>query len=81
MTVRDFSLQDNKKKVWFFEKTFLLADISVKVVLEMLFPSLSIGNLKFDTKKLTWRLYIIAEALLTAKRVKLIYKHEFLKQY
>ena len=32
-----FSVQDKLGKVWFFEKTFLLADTSIKVVLRMPF--------------------------------------------
>lgn len=60
-----FSLQDNLEKIWFFKKTFLLADTSMKVVLGISFFSLSNANFLFDIENLTWRSYIMAEALST----------------
>lgn len=48
-----FLLQDRLRKVWFFEKTFLLADTRIKFVLEMLFQSLSNTNFQFCARKLT----------------------------
>ncbi len=49
-----FSLQNSLGRVQFFEKTFLLADISIKMVLKMPFPSLSNTDIKFvESKKLT----------------------------
>lgn len=36
-----FSLQDNLEMVWFFNKSFLLTNINIKVVLEMFFLALS----------------------------------------
>lgn len=36
-----FLIQDKLGKFWFFEKTFLLANTSIKVFLEMLFLALS----------------------------------------
>lgn len=47
MTSTMFSFYDNLKKVWFFEKTFLLANTSMEVVLEMLFLSFSNAGIKF----------------------------------
>ncbi len=44
MTLARFSLQDNLGRVWFFEETYLLADTSIKVVLEMSFLTLSNAN-------------------------------------
>lgn len=41
MVLAKFLLQDSIEKVRFFEETFLLADISMKVVLKMLFLSVS----------------------------------------
>ncbi len=75
-----FSLQNSLGRVQFFEKTFLPADISIKVVLGMLFISLSNTNIEFaELEKLTWRSYTVAEALLTISRVELISKREFAK--
>ena len=41
MVLADFLVQDKLGKVWFFEETFLLADISMEVVLRMPFFTLS----------------------------------------
>ncbi len=54
MTSTEFSLQNNQKKVRFFEKTFLLANTSIEVVLGMLFLSFSNTDIKFaESRKLT----------------------------
>lgn len=37
MTSASFLLQDSQKRVWFFEKTFLLTNSNIKVVLGMAF--------------------------------------------
>lgn len=42
-----FLFQDSLKKIRFFEKTFLLTDISIKIVLETPFLSLSNTDIKF----------------------------------
>ncbi len=60
-----FSLQDSLRRVRFFEETFLLANISMKMVLGMLFLAFSNADFQFDAEKLTWRFYITAEALPT----------------
>lgn len=44
MTIAKFSIQDSLERVQFFEKTLLLADTSMKVILGMLFLSLSNVN-------------------------------------
>ncbi len=75
-----FSLQDNLRRVWFFEKTFLLANISMEVVLEMPFLFFSNIDVEFaELKKLIWRSYMAAEALPTTNRVELISKKKFAK--
>lgn len=35
-TLARFLLQDSLKKIWFFKEIFLLADISMKIILEIL---------------------------------------------
>ncbi len=75
-----FSLHDSLGRVWFFEETFLLADTSMEVVLGILFLSLSNADVEFaELRKLTWRLYTVAEALPTTRLVELIDKREFVK--
>lgn len=80
MTIARFLFQYSQEQIRFNEKIFLLADISIEVVVFGM-PVLSVNNIdfKFDTKKLTKRSYITVEALSTGKKVKLINKHELLK--
>ncbi len=80
MTSAKFLLKDSLKRVCFFEETFLLADTSMEVVLGMPFLSLSNADVEFaELGKLTWRLYMAAEALPTPSRVEFIDKREFAK--
>lgn len=74
-----FLLKDSLEKVRFFEETFLLADTNVEVVSRMTFVFLRNADFQFDTGKLTWRSYIVAEALLTTRQVEFIDKKEFTK--
>ncbi len=80
MTLARFSLQDNLGRVWFFEETFLLPDISMDIVLKLFFLALSNVDFQFYTEELTWRFYIIVEALPTTSWVKFINKIEFAKR-
>ena len=48
---------------WFFNKTFLSAQIIIKVVFSMFFINFSNSNVYFAKKKLTWRIYIIKKVL------------------
>lgn len=79
MTTIGFWVIDKLGQIRFFEETFLLADISIKVVLEMLFLYLSNTNVYFDKKELTWRTYTVAETIPTSRRVELIDKYYFIK--
>lgn len=75
--IAGFLLLDKLKKVWFFKKTFLLTETSIEVVLEISFLIFSNANIQFIEKKLIWRSYIAAKALLTTKRVELIDRKDF----
>lgn len=80
MTLVVFSVRKSLRKVWFFEKTFLLVNTSMKMVLRMLFLFFSNANIKFtELGKLVQRSYNIVEALPTTSRVKLINKQELAK--
>ncbi len=79
MATAGFPLQDSLRRVQFLEETFLLADISMEVVLGMFFLSLSNADFQFGAGELTWRSYIVAETLSQASRVELIDKPEFAK--
>ena len=79
MVLASFHMEDKLGRAWFFQESFLLADTSVEVVLEMPFLNLSNADIQFAKNKLTWRSYTAAEALPTTKRVELINKKEFAK--
>lgn len=72
-------IKGNLEKVWIFKKTFLLAKISMEIVLEMPFLFSSNADIQFDTKELIWRFYTVAKVLPTTSRVQLIVKREFAK--
>ena len=77
MTIAGFLIQDGLSKIRFFEKTFLLAETSMDLVLGMPFLSLSNADIQFNMGNLTWRTYSIAKALPITKRVELIDKYKF----
>lgn len=57
----------------------MLAEIGIKVRLEILFLSLGNVDLEFSIKKLIKRLYTTAKVLSTVKKFELINKHKFVK--
>ena len=77
MVVKAFSVTDKVNWVRFFEKTFLMANVSPKIVLEIFFLTLSGANVDFLDQKLHWRIYITKEALLTIRHVELVGKKKF----
>ena len=79
MAIAGFSIQDKSGRARFFEETFLLADTSMEVVLEMSFLAINNADTQFDTESFTWKSYSAAKALPTTRRVKLIDKYDFAK--
>ena len=79
MVFAGFQVEDKLGRARFFQKSFLLAETSMEVVLGMLFLTFNNANIQFAEKELTWRSYTTAEALPTTKRVELIDKREFAK--
>ena len=79
MVLASFQVEDKIRRAWFFQKTFLLANINAEVVLGMPFLILSNANVQFIEKEFTWRSYITAEVLPTTKWVELINKKKFAK--
>ena len=79
MVLANFQVEDKLGRARFFQETFLLADISMEVVLGILFLTLSNADVQFVEKEFIWRSYTTAKALLTTKRVELINKKEFAK--
>ena len=77
--IAGFQVEDKLGRVRFFQESFLLAETSLEVALEMPFLTLSNAEIQFAKKELTWRSYTAAEALPTTKRIELINKKEFAK--
>ena len=79
MVIAAFQIKDKLGRARFFQKTFLLADTSIEVVLRMPFLTLGNTNIQFAEKELIWRSYTTKEALPTTQKVELINKKEFAK--
>ena len=77
MVLASFQVEDKLGRTRYFQETFLLADISMEVVLGMPFLTLSNADIQFAEKELTWRSYTAVEALPTTKRVEIIDKKKF----
>ena len=77
IVVAAFLVMDKTNRVKFFEKTFLVANISPKVVLGIFFLTLSGADVEFLGWELRWRTYITKKALPTTRRVELVGKKEF----
>ena len=77
IVVTVFSVTDKANRVRFFEETFLVTIVSLKVVLEILFLTLSGADIDFLNWKLWWRTYTTKKALPTIRRIKLVDKKEF----
>ena len=72
-----FSVEDMANQVRFFEETFLVANVSPEVVLEIPFLTLSGADVDFLGRELRWRTYSTKEALPTTRRVELVGEKEF----
>ena len=77
MIVTAFLMTNKANRVRYFKETFLVANISLEVVLEMSFLSLSDTDVDFSGWKLRWRTYTTKEALLTIRHIELVGKKEF----
>lgn len=74
-----FQVVNKLGRVKFFQETLLLAETSMKVVLRMLFFTLSYINIYFAEKNPAQRTYSLAEILLIMRKLKLINKKKFAK--
>ena len=77
MVVAAFSVKNKAHRVRFFEKTFLVANVSPEVVFGMPFLTLSGANVDFLGRELRWRTYTTEETLPTTRRVELVGKKKF----
>ena len=77
MVIATFSVYNKARKVYFFEETFLLADISIDVALRMLFLTLSNADIRFTDRESYWKTYSISRALPIIHHIELINQKEF----
>ena len=72
--IATFQIIDKLGKARFLQKTFLLANITVKVVLKMHFLIFGNINIQFAKKELTWKSYTAKKALPITQKVEFINK-------
>ena len=77
MVVATFSVGDKANLVRFFKKTFLMANISPDVILEIDFLTLSDADIDFLGRELQKRTYTTKKALPATRCVELVGKKEF----
>ena len=65
MVITSFQVLNKLDRACFFQKSFLLADISMKMVYEILFVTFTNVNIWFVDKKITWKTYITKETMTT----------------
>ena len=68
---------DKDGKERFFEEIFLLADVKLEVVFEILFLTINNADVNFQARNLQWRSYTTGDVFLTTRQVELIEKKEF----
>ena len=79
MFIAAFQIVNTLSRFRFFQETFLLANISMEVILGMLFLTFSNANIKFAEKELTWKTYTTKGALSTTCQFKIIDRKKFAK--
>ena len=77
MVVAAFWVVNKANQVRFFEKIFLVANVSLEEVFGMSFLTLRDADVDFLLRDLRWRIYTSKEALATTTRVELVDKKEF----
>lgn len=73
-------MEDKLKKARFLQETFLLADMTAEIVLEISYLTLSNTDIHFADKDFLWSSYTTTEAMSTIKWVELINKKKFAKR-
>ena len=79
MVIAVFQVVNKLGRFWFFQETFLLANISMKVVLGMLFLILNNADVQFAQKELTWKTYTTKKTLPTTHQIEIINWKKFAK--
>lgn len=78
MIIRAFLVINKVNQVRFSKKTFLIANISLEIVLEILFLTLSGTDINFLGQKLCWKTYTIYKAFSTIRHIKIVWKRKSL---
>ena len=60
MIIVDFQIEDKLGRARFFQESFLVANTSIEVILQMLFFTFSNTNMQLVKKELIWRSYTAA---------------------
>lgn len=68
----NFDFKNIKKKRQVFQKTFLVANIEIEVLLNLLFLAFSKVKIKFIDQKLSWKIDILKKTLLITKQMHMI---------
>ena len=63
MVIANFQVNDKNGKPRFFQKTFLVTNTKIEIILGMFFLKISNENMAFSERTLTWKFYIINKAL------------------
>lgn len=77
IVLASFQVDNKLKRVQFFQKTFLLTNISRDIILGMFFLTFSNAGVLFVDKKLTWWSYLLVKTLPITKWVQIISRKEF----
>ena len=77
IVIVDCLVKNKFERIRFFQKIFLLANISLEIVLKMLFLTFSKADIWFAEQKFVWMIYIAAEALPTIRKLEIIDKMKF----
>ena len=72
-----FSILNNDNRERFFEKSFLLADVKLDIILKMSFLIMTNVDINFQVWNLQWRSYTTEDIFLTTKCIKLMEKKKF----
>lgn len=72
MMIAAFLINNKDKKIQFFKEIFLLANVSLDIIFEMFFFTLSNANVKFLKQKILLQAYIMAKTLHTTCQVEVI---------
>ena len=77
IVVTAFLGTNKANQVKFFEEIFLITNVSLKIILRMLFLTLSNEDVNILDWELQWRIYITQEALSTTRRIEFVEKIKF----